>query len=345
MRSDVTIIRLSSILLTQRTLPFDSTHPLRKAGMLIPECCRVGLRSIHRILLDIEAPEHCNKARMAGGYVLFRGNVEQPAKPTTPVVLLAAPISDHVVVVTPHILVVRAAKEKGRTMSSIRRRSIALGAIGLWCASAAPAHALAAFNYTPIAPGEITDAFLMIETAGLTAHQFFGASQVNMVTLFDVTNTANEVDLSNDFFGGTAFPAAPLIDQWPDQSNVLSVSIPPSFFSVLESGRIGLWALLTDTDDAQFAIDTIELLVNTSSGSVQSFYGSPNDGFGIGLPDGNSLGGLPSQVLPPGSTGTGFDETISSKSIHVPAPGPALIMIASLGAGAARRRRREGRAR
>ncbi len=253
-------------------------------------------------------------------------------------------MSEHVVVATALTPIVRVALEKGRIMSTDRRRSPALGAIVLWCASGAPAFGLAAFSFNPIAPGEITSAFLRIETVGLTAHQFFGSSQVNMVTLFDVANITSDIDLSNDLFGGTVFPAAAAVDQSPNLNSVLSVAIPASFFQVLGTGRIGLWALLTDTDDAQFAIDTIELIVDTTSGPVESFYGSTNDGFGIGHPDGTPLAGFPSPgVLPSGSTGTGFDETVSSKNIHVPAPGTAMVLLAGVGAGVARRRRREGR--
>lgn len=199
--------------------------------------------------------------------------------------------------------------------------------VALWSSSALGG---AAFEYGPV--GEpIQSATFRIDLAGLNAPVFLAGHQINMAML--VTLDGASYDMTPDLFGGALSLA-------PDQSQVFEAAIDPSFFGALMSGRMGLWATLTDTDDASFAIDYISLTIETGSGMIESFYGSANDGFGIGVADNGSLPGAVMDVLPVGSTGTGFDESVSSKSIHVvPAPGVCGAMLAGLGAFARRRRR------
>ena len=116
----------------------------------------------------------------------------------------------------------------------------------------------------------------------------------------------------------------------PLETGIFSVSIDSLFFPALAGGSIGLNALFTDTVDAMFAIDFVSLTVETSVTTIESFYGWPvgseNNGFGIGLVDGGDLPAPQPGVLSP--TGTGFDETISSKSI---VPEPTTLCLLGLG--------------
>ncbi|MCG3126915.1 MAG: hypothetical protein CHACPFDD_01770 [Phycisphaerae bacterium] len=199
-----------------------------------------------------------------------------------------------------------------------------------WLAAAivlvAPAVAAAqpgAFNYPPIGEA-ILSAEFVLDTAELNAHRFFAGLEINHVELVDVAGVLAAEDLSTALFGVSAFPAPPLVDQPPTATGLLVAGVSPAFFPALAGGSVGLRAVLTDSIDAAFAIDTIRLHIVTALTTIDAHYGSANDGFGLGIPDGGFLPGPLPASLPPGSTGTGFDETISTKSINV-VPEPAAI--------------------
>jgi hypothetical protein len=185
------------------------------------------------------------------------------------------------------------------------------------------ARAQPAFNYTPIG-GPILNASLSINFAGLTANRFVGTTEVNHLQLWAPSGVTS-LDLSTALFGNSPWPSPPLVNQGPSQTGFVSANISPSFFPILQSGQVGLTALFTDTGDGWFAIDTIELNITTSSGTITSWYGSAPDGFGLGIPPGGNLPGpLPGSL---GFTGTGFDEAISSKYISViPEPGACAVL-------------------
>lgn len=195
-----------------------------------------------------------------------------------------------------------------------------------------------ALSITPAAragftPPDWQSAKLRIDTAELTAARNIGATQVNMAMLMDASGLGVQpADLSDATFG--AVNAAPLISQGASQTGITEVDIPQYFWPALEAGRITLWLLITDTADAKFAIDFISIkIVPTGGMPFEKIFGShascQNNGFGLGIADGANLPSpLPGALTP---TGTGFDETISSKNIHaefiIPSPGPALLAI------------------
>lgn len=182
-----------------------------------------------------------------------------------------------------------------------------------------------AFNYPPI-EGDILSAAFSVDFAALTAHRTIFGEQVNAAMLLDLTTGLPPLDLSDDLFGTASWPDPPRVDMGPLETGIISAGIDPLFFPALESGDVGLWALFTDTDDALFAIDTIFLTIETDTGIIESHYGSDNDGFGIGIPD---FGDLPAPLpdsIPIGATGTGFDESITSKSIHIPEPASVVLL-------------------
>ena len=92
-----------------------------------------------------------------------------------------------------------------------------------------------------------------------------------------------------------------------------------------------------------FAMDVIALTIVTDTETIESYYGWPvgseNNGFGIGIPDGGDLPDVLPDSIPIGATGTGFDETISSKSI-LAIPEPATLSLLALGGPLTIRRRR-----
>lgn len=194
-----------------------------------------------------------------------------------------------------------------------------------------------AFNYPPIGEA-ILSAELVFDTAELNAHRFLAGVEINHVELVDVAGVADDEDLSSAIFGVSSFPAPPLVDQPPAATGLLAAAVSPTFFPALTGGSVGLRATLTDSVDAAFAIDTIMLLIVTASATIDAHYGSLNDGFGLGIPDGGFLPGPLPASLPPGSTGTGFDETISGKSINV-VPEPATAALAALACLCGLRRR------
>ncbi len=226
--------------------------------------------------------------------------------------------------------------------SRSRRAPLALAAV----ASAAISMALhdrasGSFVFAPIQE-PILSATFIVDTAGLTAHRTLLGHEVNMLRLFDPSHPNSVFDASDQMFGSASWPGSPLVDQGAFGTGWLAATIDPSFFSTLASGTIGLSGVLTDTGDGIFAIDTIMLQIVTANGSYNATYGasygSANDGFGLGLADGASLPDALATLLPPDSTGTGFDEAISSKAFGTPAPG-ALSLLA-VAAMATRSRRR-----
>lgn len=194
-----------------------------------------------------------------------------------------------------------------------------------------------AFIYPAIAD-PIQSASFSIDFAAMNAHRSVGGYETNFAKLVDCgSGGLPDLDLSDALFGTAAYPASPQIDMGALQTGIVSVPIDAAFFPALAGGQVGLRALLTDTDDAMFAMDFIGLTVQTNAGTLHSYYGTPigneNNGFGIGLPDG---GDLPSPLpisIPIGATGTGFDETISSKAIlAIPEPATAWLAVAGLAA-------------
>lgn len=191
----------------------------------------------------------------------------------------------------------------------------------------------AGFIYSPIS-GSITGAMFNADFAGLTAHRYFDGIPVNEVVLFDPFAHVAPVDLSEQLFGTSEFLAGdtPSIDLGSDQTRVYSIPIPDAFFPALATGRVGLSFLFSDTGDGMFAMDFLSLDITSTDGIYRAIINS-NDGYGKGLADNGNLSGPVFDILPPDSTGTGFDETISSKSDYnnpIPEPGTALLA----GAGA-----------
>lgn len=231
----------------------------------------------------------------------------------------------------------RAARRRWRCRAWL---SAALAAVGL--ASTAPDARAAAFHYPP--PDEpIVSASVGFDTAAFTAHQFVAGHQVNMFMLMAPGGVAPMLDLSSEFFGDTSFPGGAGIAQGTEETGFFTAPIADTYFPVLEGGEVDLWFLLTDTGDAQFAIDTLQLEIHTATSTIFANYGSLNDGFQLGLPDGGALPGPVGEVLPPGRTTTGFDETISSKFGHTPEPATAALL--AVAAAALRRMTRRGLAR
>ncbi len=182
-----------------------------------------------------------------------------------------------------------------------------------------------AFRYDAITE-PIVGASFSVDVAALTAHRYVGASEVNFARLLDLESGLGSLDLSDDLFGVTAWPAAADVEQGVVETGWLTAEIDASWYPALTDGNVGLHALLTDTNDAMFAIDCFILEIETASLTVTSYYGWPtgneNNGFGLGgaLPDGGDLPAALPGDLPVGSTWTGFDETISSKVVLVPEP-------------------------
>jgi len=188
------------------------------------------------------------------------------------------------------------------------------------------------FEYDQIAD-PIDSATFSVDFAAMNAHRTINGFEVNFARLVDMTTGLDDFDLSDDLFGTAEAPDIPLLDMGPLETGILSVSIDALFFPALAAGRVGLNALFTDTVDSMFAIDFISLTIQTSTATIESFYGWPvgseNDGFGIGLSDGGDLPQVLPNALPFDSTGTGFDETISSMSI---VPEPTTLYLLGLGA-------------
>ena len=191
---------------------------------------------------------------------------------------------------------------------------------------------IATFQYDPIID-PINSATFSVDFAAMNAHRTVVGFEVNFARLVDMSTGLDDLDLSYGLFGIASSPDDPQINMGPLETGLFSVSIDSFFFPALAGGSIGLNALFSDTVDSVFAIDFISLTIETSVATIESFYGWPvgseNDGFGIGLSDGGDLPEVLPDALPFNSTGTGFDETISSISI---VPEPTTLCLLGLGA-------------
>ena len=189
-----------------------------------------------------------------------------------------------------------------------------------------------AFEYDPIADN-ITSATFSADFAALVAHRTVGVTEMNSLQLVDLSTGLPNLDLSDDLFGTAVWPDTPQVDMGLLETGWILANIDSSFYPALAAGNIGLIATFTDTHDAMFAIDCLALSIETDGDPVESYYGWPvgneNNGFGIGLADGDDLPLELPDSLPVGSTGTGFDETISSKSLYV-VPEPATLSLLAL---------------
>jgi hypothetical protein len=215
----------------------------------------------------------------------------------------------------------------------VGRTAVAAFGVMICLSPVAPAHGDIAFVYDPLAE-PITSAVFEIDLAAMNAHRTVTTVEMNFMRLVDCRagSGLSELDLSDDLFGTSAWPAEPQLDMGVLETAVLMVNIPLHFYPALSGGRIGLHGLLTDTVDAAFAIDYIGLTIQTATATTHVYYGSPvgneNDGYGIGLADGGDLPMPLPDALPSGTTGTGFDETISSKAIYaIPEPTSLLLLV------------------
>lgn len=205
-----------------------------------------------------------------------------------------------------------------------------------WLASPAAG----AFLYSPIDEA-IEAAYFRLDVAELHAAREFAGVQVNKAMLIDPRGAGlGMYDLTDDLFGAPM--AGTNITLGAMQTGVFEVEIDPAFFPALETGRIGLWCTITDTDDGWFGIDYMSLFIETESDTHEVFFaGFGNDGFMIAPnppADNAALSAAFRTLRPHGSSGTGFDEAVSSKSIHV-VPGPGVGGLA-LAAAAGRKRKR-----
>jgi hypothetical protein len=184
--------------------------------------------------------------------------------------------------------------------------------------------------YEPVTD-PIVSATFSIDAAAFTAHRYVFGEQVNYVSLVDITGGLGVYDLSDALFGNTSYPDIPLVNMGELETGLISADIDSLFFPALASGKVELSFCLTDTGDSMFAMDFMSLTIRTTSGVIESYFGWPvgneNNGFGIGLADGANLPAPLPVSLPAGATGTGFDETISSKT-----PEPASLLFIASGA-------------
>ncbi len=198
-----------------------------------------------------------------------------------------------------------------------------------------PAGALAdiAFQYDQITEPIVSAAFT-VDFAAMNAHRSASGFELNYAFLVDCNPGGGllDFDLTDELFGTASPPDDPLVNMGPLETGWVSADIDSTFFPALSGGNVGLRALFTDTVDAMFAMDFISLTIETDVGTIESHYGWPvgneNNGFGIDLPDGGDLPEPLPDSLPAGSTGTGFDETISSKSIlAIPEPAALSLLV------------------
>ena len=202
-----------------------------------------------------------------------------------------------------------------------------------------------AFQYDPITD-PIVSATFSVDFAAMNAHRTLSGYETNFVQLVDCNPGGGlpDFDLSDELFGTAAWPDAPQVDMGVLETGWITADIDSAFFPALAGGEVGLRALFTDTVDAMFAMDCIILTIETGRGGlVEALYGWPvgneNNGFGIDLVDGGDLPAPLPDSLPSGTTGTGFDETISSKAI-LAIPEPATLSLLALSGMLVIRRRR-----
>lgn len=201
-----------------------------------------------------------------------------------------------------------------------------------------------AFQYDPITD-PIVSATFSVDFAAMNAHRTVSDYETNFVQLVDCNPGGGlpDLDLSDDLFGTAAWPDTPQVDMGVLETGWITADIDSAFYPALAGGKVGLRALFTDTADAMFAMDCIILTIETGRGGlVESLYGWPvgneNNGFGIDVADGGDLPAPLPDSLPSGTTGTGFDETISSKSI-LAIPEPAALGMLAVASLAVLRRR------
>lgn len=206
---------------------------------------------------------------------------------------------------------------------------------------------------------EITSVTFTIDTAALVANRYVGTVEFNSVQFLKQDTGELIVDISDDLFGTSAWPAVPLVNQGSIETGHSSVTIiDPELFTALQTGNARLLARLSDTDDSKFAIDFLSVAAEMSDKSTLTWYcgwpsdgdwsnGDENDGFGLGagtVPDG---GDLPAPLDQPGSvqtgaTGTGFDEVVGTKAPDelIPMiPEPAALLLLGMCAAVTLRRR------
>jgi hypothetical protein len=223
----------------------------------------------------------------------------------------------------------------------VARLGLACGILAL--AGTRTAVADIAFQYDSIT-NTILSAEFSVDFAAMNAHRTVGEFETNFVQLVDCVwsdGHAADYSVSDDLFGTASWPDAPALDMGELETGIISAPIDASFYPALAGGAVGLRAVFTDTVDAMFAMDFISLTIETDAGTVEMQYGWPmgneNNGFGVGLSDGDDLPAPLPDSIPIGATGTGFDETISSKSI-LAIPEPATLSLLLIGGVMAVRR-------
>jgi len=199
-----------------------------------------------------------------------------------------------------------------------------------------------AFRYDPISD-PILSATFFVDFAEMVANRKVGGIEVNWARLVDVTTGLPDFDLSDDLFGTAGYPNPPLVNMASQETGIIPAPVDPGFFPALKGGQLGVSFAFTDTNDGLFAIDDFSIEIVTGSGTINASYGEPN-GYGLGIPDGGPLPGPLLNVLPPGTTGTGYDESISGKGGNkVPVPGSMLLgLLGFAGLSVLRRRCNRG---
>lgn len=211
-------------------------------------------------------------------------------------------------------------------MSNLLPRSVPFPLFVFLLTSGNIASANSVFSFGPISSPILSAAF-NANLAEFSGDQTVFGAEVNFVNL--LVPGFPTLDLSDELFGGASYPATPKINMGPTQTGVVSAAIPSSFFPALATGAVGYNILFTDTTDGIFALDFISLTITTSQGTIDSVIG-PDDGFGLGVPPGGNLPSPLPASLPFGATGTGFDESITSKALQATVPEPSAFALTAL---------------
>ena len=226
--------------------------------------------------------------------------------------------------------------KSARIKRAVLSGRVAVAAAGiLVCGAASTARADIAFQYDEITDTIVSAAF-SVDFAAMNAHRAMSGFEMNFAQLVDCSpgDGLPDLDLSDDLFGTAAYPDPPQPDMGLVETGWISADIDSAFYPALAGGNVGLRALFTDTVDAMFAMDVIALTIVTDMETITSYYGWPvgneNNGFGIDILDGGDLPAPLPDSIPVGATGTGFDETISSKAI-LAIPEPATLLLLALG--------------